>query len=58
MEDLLLIGYDKSSQGDMTTLSVAKHIEKHKIKFLNFFMGEEAEWMYRRLLQPKEYKIL
>lgn len=56
MTTSLIIGFDKSENGDNTVLIVGRKTPGRVCEILNAFEGKEAEELYEKLLGKKENK--
>lgn len=52
--DTLLVGFDISNGKDGCVLIVGRKDRGEEVKIVNAFQGEEAEWMYNRLVTIKD----
>lgn len=52
--DTLLVGFDFSNGKDNSVLIVGRKGKGEEVKIINAFQGEEAEWMYNRLITIKD----
>ena len=52
MEDTLTIGYDRSEQNDISTLTVAR-VRAGRVCVVKSVYGEEAEQIYRELTEAE-----
>ena len=50
----LIIGYDESNGRDNTVLIVGRKKKGVDVEVINAFQGEEAYWMYQKLVTKKE----
>lgn len=50
----LVIGYDFSNGKDKSVLIVGEKRMNQSMEIINAFQGEEAEWMYRKLINKTE----
>lgn len=50
----LIIGYDESDGRDNTVLIVGRKKKGQEVEVINAFQGEEAYWMYQKLVTKKE----
>lgn len=49
----LIIGYDESNGRDNTVLIVGRKKKGQEVEVINAFQGEEAYWMYQKLITKK-----
>ena len=52
----LIIGYDETNGRDNTVLIVGRKKKGVDVEVINAFQGEEAYWMYQKLVTKKEKK--
>ena len=52
--DTLLIGTDFSNGEDIGVLIVGRKRPNQSVEIINAFQGEEAAWMYQRLIGEKK----
>lgn len=52
----LIIGYDESNGRDHTVLIVGRKKKGQEVEVINAFQGEEAYWMYQKLVTKKKEK--
>lgn len=50
----LIIGYDESNGRDNTVFIVGRKKKGQVVEVINAFQGEEAYWMYQKLVTKKE----
>ena len=53
MEDTLTIGYDRSEQNDISTMTVAR-VRAGRVCVVKSVYGEEAERIYKELTEERE----
>lgn len=49
----LIIGYDFTNGKDVSVLIVGKKRINESVEIINAFQGEEAEWLYKKLVGEK-----
>lgn len=52
----LIIGYDETNGRDNTVLIVGRKKKGQEVEVINAFQGEEAYWMYQKLVIRKDKK--
>lgn len=52
--DTLLVGFDFSNGADVGVLIVGRKRPNQSVDIINAFQGEEALWMYHRLIDKRE----
>lgn len=55
--DTLLIGTDFSNGKDVGVLIVGRKRPNQSVEIINAFQGEEAVWMYQRLIGEKKENV-
>lgn len=56
VSETLMVEYDSSNGTDISALSVVR-FSGIKREVINIFIGEEADWMYDRLLNDKTGRV-
>lgn len=51
--ETLILGYDSAHEADLAVLSVTRY-DGSVATIVNVFHGEEAEWMYNRLINRND----
>lgn len=54
--DVLLVSLDFSNRGDFGVLTVIRKRPNDSFEIINTFQGEEALWMYERLITKDKEK--
>lgn len=56
ISDVLLVGLDFSKGEDVGVLIVGRKRPNESVEIINTFQGEEARWMYNRLIAKDKEK--
>ena len=56
VSETLMVEYDSSTETDISALSVVRFSGTRR-EVVNTFIGEEADWMYDRLINDKTERV-
>jgi len=57
ISDGLIIGFDRTKNGDNTVLIVGRQLNGQEVKIVNAFGGEEAFELYQKLVSKREENL-
>lgn len=58
INESLLVGVDFTNGEDVGVLIVGRKRPNQSVDIINAFQGEEAEELYKKLIDNKKYKII